>query len=195
MGNIKIILKKDVANLGEEGDIKNVKAGYARNFLYPQGFAVDYSIKNKNIYEKQKAAIEKRKLDKKDHAKELKDKLEETKISLSISAGDKGRLYGTVTTSLIHAEIEKLGFNIDRKKIELKEHIKVAGNYKFNVHLYQDINATMDLAVIAKQDEKKEDDRSSRRKRKNFRNRDDVYSNNDKDEDNKESFEDKTQED
>ncbi|HPO50568.1 MAG TPA: 50S ribosomal protein L9 [Spirochaetota bacterium] len=170
MGNVKVILKKDVVNLGEEGDIKTVKAGYARNFLFPRECAVDYSLKNRNIYEKQKAVIEKKKLEKKEHANELKEKLENTKVSLSISAGDKGRLYGTVTTSLIHDEIVKLGFDIDRKKIELKEHIKVAGVYKFNVHIYQDVNATMELSVVAKQEEKKEEDRSQRRKRRNFRN-------------------------
>ncbi|HOV13199.1 MAG TPA: 50S ribosomal protein L9 [Spirochaetota bacterium] len=177
MGNVKVILKKDVANLGEEGDIKSVKAGFARNFLYPRELAVDYSAKNKNVYEKQKETIEKRKLEKKENAKDLKARLEAAKISLSISAGDKGRLYGTVTTTLIHDEIVKLGFNIDRKKIELKEHIKVAGNYKFNVHIYQDVNATMDLAVIAKQDEKKEEDRGQRRKKRNFRHEDRNYDN------------------
>lgn len=170
MGNVKIILKKDVANLGEEGDIKSVKSGFARNYLYPRGFAVDYSLMNKNIYEKQKATIEKKKLEKKEHAKELKAKLEETKVSISISAGEKGRLYGTVTTTQIHEELVKLGFDIDKKKLELKEHIKVAGNYKFTVHLYQDVNALMELAVLAKQDEKKEDDKTQRRRKRNYRN-------------------------
>jgi large subunit ribosomal protein L9 len=164
--NIKVILRKDVPILGEEGDIKSVKAGFARNYLFPRELAVDYSPQNRNIFEKQKAAIEKRKLEKKDHAKELKDKLEATKVSISIPSGDKGRLYGTVTTALITDELVKSGFNIDKKKVELKEHIKFAGAYKISVHVYQDIYASVDLTVIAKQEEKKEENRPPRRKKR-----------------------------
>lgn len=167
MGNLKIILKKDIPNLGEEGDIKSVKAGYARNFLFPRKLAVDFSLKNRNIFEKQKDVIEKKKLQKKENAKELKAKLENEKISISISSGDKGRLYGTVTSTQICEEITKLGYTIDRKMIELKEHIKFAGTYKFSVHIYQDIYAAMELTVLAKKEEKKEDTRPKRKKRFN----------------------------
>jgi large subunit ribosomal protein L9 len=167
MGNIKVILKKDVPNLGEEGDIKTVKSGYARNFLFAQKLAVDCSIQNKNIYEKQKASIEQRKLEKKEHAKELKAKLDAAKVDVTIIAGDKGRLYGTVTTSLIADELVKLGFDIDKKKLELKDHIKFAGLYKVYIHLYEDIIAAAELNVIAKQEEKKEDTRPRRKKRYN----------------------------
>jgi large subunit ribosomal protein L9 len=167
MGNIKVILKKDIPNLGEEGDIKNVKKGYARNFLFPKKIAVDYSLSNRNIFEKQKDAIEKRKLQKKENAKELMEKLEKEKISITITSGDKGRLYGTVTSSLIVDEINKLGYTLDRKAIELKEHIKFAGTYKFTVHIYQDIYATLELTVIAKKEEKKEDTRPKRKRRFN----------------------------
>jgi large subunit ribosomal protein L9 len=166
MRNIQIILKKDVTNLGEEGDIKNVKPGYARNFLFPRNLAVDYSLKNRNVFDKQKDAIEKRKLQKKENAAELKAKLENEKISISISSGDKGRLYGTVTSTQIIEELTKLGYHVDRKMIELKEHIKFAGNYKFTVHIYQDIYATLELNVLAKKEEKKEDTRPMRRKKR-----------------------------
>jgi large subunit ribosomal protein L9 len=166
MGNIKIILKKDVPNLGEEGDVKNVKTGFARNFLFPRSLAVDYSLQNRNIFEKQMASIEKRKLEKKENAKALKDKLEGEKISVTITAGDKGRLYGTVTTSVIADEFVKLGYTFDKKMIELKEHIKFAGSYKINVHVYQEVYATVELTVVAKQEEKKEDTRPQRRKKK-----------------------------
>ncbi|OHD10867.1 MAG: 50S ribosomal protein L9 [Spirochaetes bacterium GWC1_27_15] len=165
MSNVKIILKKDVNNLGEEGDVKVVKSGYARNFLFPKGLAVDYSLQNRNIFERQQAFIEKKKLEKKDNAKQLKEKIEALKLSVTVSAGDKGRLYGTVTSTQVADELTKSGFNIDRKKIELKEHIKFVGNYKINIHLYQDIYSTLDLSVLAKVEEKKEDQRPRRKKK------------------------------
>ncbi len=165
MGNTKIILKKDVVSLGEEGDVKVVKCGYARNYLFPNGLAVDYSVQNRNILERQKGLLEKRKLMKKENAKELKAKLETEKISISVASGDKGRLYGTVTNMQVEEEIKKLGYDIDKKKIELKEHIKLSGNYKILVHLYEDIIASVDLEVLAKVEEKKEERKQKRRKR------------------------------
>ncbi|HRU43666.1 MAG TPA: 50S ribosomal protein L9 [Spirochaetota bacterium] len=165
MRSTKIILKKDVANLGEEGDVKVVKCGYARNYLFPNGLAVDYSLRNRNILERQRGLLEKRKLMKKENAKELKAKLEAEKISISVASGDKGRLYGTVTNMQIEEEIKKLGYDIDKKKIELKEHIKFSGNYKVLIRLYEDITASVDLEVIAKIEEKKEDKRQKRRKK------------------------------
>lgn len=179
MGTIKVILKKDMPNLGEEGDIKVVRTGYARNFLFPKGFAVDFSLKNRNALEKQKDIIEKRRLLKKENAKELKEKLENVKVSISILAGEKGRLYGTVTTSQVAEELNKLGFDIDRKKIEIKEHIKVGGMYKAYIHIYQDIYATIDLEIIPKYEEKKQDQSRQRKefkKRRNFK--DYKYKNN-----------------
>jgi len=167
MGNsIKVILKKDIPNLGEEGDVEIVKVGYARNYLFPNGLALDYSLKNRNILKRQTDAIAKKKLEKKENSLLLKQKLEETKVSIEINAGEKGRLYGTVTTSHIFDELTKLDFPIDKKKIDLKEHIKFAGLYKFTVHIYQDIYAEVALEVIAKQEEKKEDNRRPKRKKR-----------------------------
>lgn len=159
MSSTKIILVKDVYNLGEEGDVKDVKRGYARNFLIPQGLAVDNSLQNRNTLEKKRALIEKKKLEKKQNAGLLKEKLQSEVITISVPAGDKGRLYGTVTNAQIYDEIIKKGYTVDRKSVELKEHIKVAGKYKFSVHLYNDVYADMDLVVAAQNEEKKTDHR------------------------------------
>ncbi len=189
--NIKVILKKDIPSLGEEGDVEIVKVGYARNYLFPNGLAVDYSLKNRNLLKRQTDAIAKKKLEKKENSLQLKQKLEEVKISIEISAGDKGRLYGTVTTNHIFDELTKLGFSLEKKKIELKEHIKFAGAYKFTVHIYQDISAEVTLEVIAKQEEKKEDTRRPKRK-KRFDNRYDNFNSENREEkelDNKDDIE------
>lgn len=155
MGTMKIILKEDIASLGEEGDIKVVKRGYANNYLFPKGLAVDYSIQNRNLLERQKDAIEKKRLQKRENASALKDKLAKEKVVIEIAAGEKGRLYGTVTTSQIVDDLNGKGYSFDKKNIVLKEHIKFGGSYKFKIHLYHDIYAEIELEVIAKQEEKK----------------------------------------
>ena len=166
MGTTKIILRKDVPGLGEEGDIKVVKKGYAMNYLYPNGFAVDYCLKNKNILEKQQSTIEKKRLEKKENAKELKGKLEGVKVSIEVPAGDKGRLYGTVTSMQIEEKIAALGYTVDRKNIVIKDHIKNGGKYKFSVHLYNDIYADMELEVIPVAQKEEKPERPQRRRRR-----------------------------
>lgn len=168
MGSTKIILRQDVPGLGEEGDIKIVKRGYALNYLFPKGFAVDYSLKNKNILEKQKDVIEKKKLAKKENATALKAKLETEKVSIEVPAGEKGRLYGTVTTMQIEEKIKALGYDsIDKKNIVIKDHIKSGGKYKFEIHLYNEIYANMEIEVIpVAQQEEKKPKRQMRRKRR-----------------------------
>ena len=121
-----------------------------------------------------------KKLAKKENAKQLKEKLEEQNISIEVPAGDKGRLYGTVTTMQIDQEIKKLGFEFDRKKIELKEHIKFGGKYKFTVHLYGEVYANMELEVIPKQEEKKQEQKVFK-KRKRYEDREDRIEENDSD--------------
>lgn len=166
MSVTKVILIKDVYNLGEEGDVRDVKRGYARNFLIPQGFAVDYSLQNRNILEKRKAAIEKKRLQKKENAAALKAKLSEETIVIKVPAGEKGRLYGTVTTTQIVEELTKKGYELDKRKIELKEHIKLSGKYKVSIHLYQDVYAEIILTVEGIVEEKRSDARGKQRKKR-----------------------------
>lgn len=163
MGNIKVILNKDIINLGEEGDIKLVKRGYARNYLFPKDLACDYSERNVKILDSKKEYLDKKKENKRENAEQLKEKLEAAKISIEVPAGDKGRLYGTVTSNNIGDELTKLDFNIDKRKIDLKEHIKFGGTYKYRIHLYESIYAEMELEVIAKE-EKHEDKRPKGKK-------------------------------
>ncbi|MBN2546953.1 MAG: 50S ribosomal protein L9 [Spirochaetes bacterium] len=169
MSTLKVILTKDISTLGEEGDIKTVKRGYARNFLLPKGLAIECSKKNLADIESKKDYYEKRKLEKRDVATKLKELLETKKIKLVVPAGDKGRLFGTVTSINISEELNKdeeiknFGTLIDRKQIELNEHIKFQGNYKYRIHIYQDIYAVMELHVEAKIEKHKEE--KGRRKR------------------------------
>lgn len=168
MSSIKVILSKDIPSLGEEGDVKSVKRGYARNYLFPKGLAVVCSKRNLQEIESKKEYFEKRKLEKIEYANKLKEKLETKKVKVSVSAGEKGRLFGTVTALNIAEELSKdeelknIGFVVDRKQIELTDHIKFQGVYKYRIHLYKDIYANMELTVEAIV-EKEKDEKGKKR--------------------------------
>lgn len=177
MGTIKVILKEDILNLGEAGDIKSVKRGYARNFLFPKNLIMDYSTQNKKMLDAKKDFYEKKKLEKKENAAKLKEKLEQESISITISAGDKGRLFGTVTNTVIAEKLTELNYTmIEKKAIELKEHIKFSGKYKFRIHLYQDIYANMELEVIGKVEKPKTSARPARKQGRRFTPREEMES-------------------
>ena len=145
---MKIILTQDVINLGEEGDVRVVKDGYARNYLLPTGAAVLYNKTNAAIFASRAAAIEKRKQEKRDAARSLKEKLDALTIELVVPAGDSGKLFGSVTNVMVQDELAKLGYEIERKKIEVASHeMKMVGSYHVLVHLYENESSTIKLVV------------------------------------------------
>jgi large subunit ribosomal protein L9 len=147
---MKIVLKHDVVNLGEEGDIKVVADGYARNFLIPKGFAVLYSKAALNELDKRRHHIEKRKEDKRKEAMSYKQKLEAEEIVISMPAGDKGKLFGAVTAATIADELGKKGMTVEKKKIDMPEHsLKMVGNYTVKVKLYGNEVANLRVVIQA----------------------------------------------
>ncbi len=152
---MKIILNQDVYNLGEEGDVCVVANGYARNFLIPQKMALIFNKQNTAIFESRKAAIEKRKEEKRLASAGLKEKIEAITMELKVSSGDSGKLFGSVTNAKIAEELKKAGVVIERKKIELPGHtIKMVGEFIAKVKLYG--NETADLKIIVLSDKKAE---------------------------------------
>ena len=144
---MKIILNQDVANLGEEGDVVIVKDGYARNYLLPTKTAVLFNKTNMSLFAARERAIQKRKNEKRTLASDLKVKLDETTVSLVLSAGESGKLFGSVTSAMIQDELAKLGFVIERKRIEVSSHtIKMVGTYTVRIRLYEEESA--DLSVV-----------------------------------------------
>lgn len=145
---MKIILSQDVANLGEEGDVKVVADGYARNFLIPKGMAVVCTKQNLNNLEQKKAAIDKRKDEKKKAALGLKERLAGENIEIIMPVGEKGRLFGAVTSQTIIDELAKLGISLEKKKVEVPEHaIKMVGNYTVKIKLYGGESADLKVEV------------------------------------------------
>ncbi|MHC1693441.1 MAG: 50S ribosomal protein L9 [Sphaerochaetaceae bacterium] len=147
---MKIILNQDVQNLGEEGDVVEVKNGYARNFLLPNGYAVLFNKTNQSIFTSRAAAIEKRKTEKRQAAASLKEKLDATTITLIVSAGDSGKLFGSVTNVMVQEALAKQGLDIDRKRIEVATHaIKNVGTYTVRIRLYENENAQVKVVVLS----------------------------------------------
>ncbi|MBP5757760.1 MAG: 50S ribosomal protein L9 [Spirochaetales bacterium] len=152
---MKIILNQDVPNLGEEGDVCVVKDGYARNYLLPTGAAVLYNNENLSIFKSRAAAIEKRKVAKREASASLKEKLDNITLKLVVSASESGRLFGSVTSLMIQEELAKLGFEIERKRIEVASHtIKQVGMYSARIHLYENESSVIKLDVVSEAEQK-----------------------------------------
>jgi large subunit ribosomal protein L9 len=149
---MKVILNKDLAPLGEEGDVKDVAKGYARNYLFPRGIALPYNEKTIKLFESRKEEIEARKVQKRSDASGLKEKLESLSIEITMSAGPNGKLYGAVTSQTVADELAKQGYQIERKRIEIPgTHIKNVGKYKATVRLYESASAEISVNVIGQE--------------------------------------------
>jgi large subunit ribosomal protein L9 len=146
---MKVILNKDLATLGEEGDVKDVARGYARNYLFPRGIALPYTPKTVKLFEARKDEIEARKAQKRQDAMGLKERLEALELSITMSAGANGKLYGAVTSQTIADELAKQGFQIERKRIDLGgTGFKSAGKYKVVIKLYENSSAEIQITII-----------------------------------------------
>lgn len=147
---MKVILNKDVKHLGEEGDVKNVANGYARNYLFPRVLAVPYTEATVALFEGRKAEIEARKELKRKDSASLKEKLEQLSLVAEMPASPNGKLYGAVSSLTIVDLLTKSGFEIERKRIEVPGvTIKTTGKYHFTVKLYEAQVATIELVVKA----------------------------------------------
>ena len=154
---MKIILNQDVHNLGEEGDVVIVKNGYARNFLLPRGQAVLFNKANQALFVSRAAAIEKRKEEKRKAASSLKEKLDEMVLTLAVSAGESGKLFGAVTSTMVQTALAKQGIEIERKRIEISSNaIKMVGTYTVRIRLYEGESAEMKIEVVSEGEVKKQ---------------------------------------
>ena len=149
---MKVILNKDLATLGEEGDVKEVAKGYARNYLFPRGIALPYTPRMIKLIEGRRAEIEARKEEKRLDARGLKEKLAALELSITMPAGANGKLYGAVTNQTIAEELAKNGFQVERKRIEIPgSGIKNVGKYKATIKLYENQSAEISLTIIAQE--------------------------------------------
>lgn len=144
---MKVILLEDVKALGKKGEIVNVNDGYARNFILPKKLGLEATGKNLNDLKLQKANEEKVAQEQLEAAKALAEKIEAGKVTLQIKVGEGGRTFGSVSSKEVaHAVKEQMGYDIDKKKIQLKEAIKTLGTHIVQVKLH--IKVTADLKVV-----------------------------------------------
>ena len=145
---MKVILLEDVKALGKKGQIVNVNDGYARNFILPKKLGLEANNKNLNDLKLKKANDEKIAQEQLDEAQELGKKIEAGKVELAIKVGEGGRTFGSVSTKEIAAAVkEQMGYDIDKKKIQLKEAIKTLGTHNVPVKLHTKVTAELKVVV------------------------------------------------
>jgi len=145
---MKVILKDDVKNMGNMGQIIEVADGYARNYLVPRGLAVEANTKNIKSLEHQKRVIQEKVKKIRNEAQELSNKITTMSIVIKAKAGEEGKLFGSVTTMDIAESLKNEGMEIDKKKISLDEPIKRLGSYTVNIKVHPEVTTQVSLQVI-----------------------------------------------
>ncbi|KAA3655582.1 MAG: 50S ribosomal protein L9 [Calditrichaeota bacterium] len=145
---MKVILKKKHETLGDVGEIVNVKSGFARNFLIPNGVAMAATPGNLKIVEKEKKLYEIAEQRAVADAEQLKEKLEATSVTAELQVGEEEKVFGAITSHNIADLLADKGFEIDRRKILLDEPIKALGVYEVAVRLHADVDAKIKVWAV-----------------------------------------------
>jgi large subunit ribosomal protein L9 len=148
---VKVILKEDVQNLGEMGEIVNVSDGYARNFLIPRKLAAVADKKNVRELEHEKRVIDRRADKLKADAQTLADRISAVTINIKAKAGEEEKLFGSVTAMDVAEALKAEGFDVDKKKIVIEEPIKRLGTHAVAVKVGKDVTATVNVEVEAEE--------------------------------------------
>tara|TARA_B000000437_G_scaffold18769_1_gene13731 strand:+ start:16 stop:462 length:447 start_codon:yes stop_codon:yes gene_type:complete len=144
---MKVILKEDVHNLGQQGDIVEVKAGYARNYLMPQKLAILFTKQQKKSIEEAQR-VEERKLEReKSHLESVLKQIEELSLSLKMQSEEDNKLFGSVTKLDIVKLLEENGITIDKKYVDLSSPIKTLGEHKVNIVFTKEMSGSFTLTV------------------------------------------------
>ena len=153
---MKIILKETIANLGQEGDVVNVKPGYGRNYLIPQGMATLATPGALRMVENQREAIRIRAEQAVGEAKALASRIESTSITLSGTTGTSGRIFGSITNKQIADALAEKGIEIDRRKIHMPDEMRHIGEYKVEIDILGDIRPSLTVHVVGEGTEAEE---------------------------------------
>ncbi|MEU9076721.1 50S ribosomal protein L9 [Kitasatospora sp. NPDC004745] len=147
---MKIILTHEVPGLGSAGEVVEVKDGYARNFLVPRGFAIRWTKGGQKDVDAIRRARKIHEIQTLEAANEVKGQLEGVQVKLAVRSGDAGRLFGSVTQSDVVEAIKAAGGPaVDKRAVAIASPIKTVGTHKVSVKLHADVQANLDVAVVA----------------------------------------------
>lgn len=144
---MKVILQKDVKDLGKVGDLVSVSEGFARNFLFPRKLALEATEKRVKEFDHLNRVAEAKKIKANGDRQALLNKMSGVTLNFKMAAGDSDRLFGTVTTTDISKALEKQGFSVDRRDILLEEPIKILGQHKAVIKYSEGLQANIAIAV------------------------------------------------
>ena len=146
---MKVILLKGVKGTGEKGEIVEVNDGYARNFLIKKGLAQEGTQQNIYVAEQRKKAYEAKIAAERAEAREVANKLKNVTVKVSAKGGENnGKMFGSVTSEMISNALKDLGFDIDKKKIEIKDSIRDFGEFEVVLKLYSEVSQTLKINVV-----------------------------------------------
>ncbi|MGB9234339.1 MAG: 50S ribosomal protein L9 [Terriglobales bacterium] len=144
---MEVILKEDVAKLGNRGEVVKVAEGYGRNFLLPKKLAIEANAANKAVIEQMKAAAVRRSAKEKSEAEALSKQFDGLEVSFTRKSGENDQLFGSVTAGDIAEALEKKSFHIDRRKIQLHEPLKTIGEFIVPIKLHKDVTTHLKVLV------------------------------------------------
>ena len=146
---MEVILKEDIVNLGKIGEIVRVRDGYARNYLLPRGLVLEANKKNLKTFEHHKKIVGDQKQKIVRQAQSVGDQLNGVSLVIPMKVGEEGKLFGSVTNIHIEKALKAKGLNVDRRKIQLAEPIRSAGDYDVPVRLSGDITVPLKVSVVS----------------------------------------------
>jgi len=149
MANSDILLLEAIKGLGSEGDTVSVRAGYARNFLFPRKLAIPVNQGNRKQIESLKIAKEKRIAEEIEASKSLAEKIEQMNITIAVKTGDNGKMFGSVTSADILTRLAEESIELEKKQLNVTQPIKDLGSHKIQVKLSSEIEATFNLEIVS----------------------------------------------
>jgi large subunit ribosomal protein L9 len=145
---MEVILLKDDRHLGKRGEIKKVKPGFGRNYLLPQGFALEATPANIKYFDQQRAKIDARHTRERDEAAAIAAQIADIKLSVAKRVGESGTLYGSVTATEVATMLEEKGVKVDRRRIDLEGGIKTVGDHEVRIDLHAEVIAVLTVSVV-----------------------------------------------
>lgn len=149
MAHREVLLLKPVDRLGGEGDQVRVRAGYARNYLLPQGYATPLTLANRKRVEALRKRRAEREASELNGAQELARKLEKLSIAFAVKTGEAGRMFGAITAADLQAKLAESGIDLDRRKIHLHQPVKTLGKHEVKIRLHAQVSVELGFDVVS----------------------------------------------